>query len=73
MYYELPPVKKSYSEMDSEIEKLTQASTENCFMIDDCCKPHCVAKILDPKYCYKKSLANAFYQAQSYYIPKNPS
>jgi len=59
--------------MDAVIAELTKASTDDSFLVDDCCKPQGIAQILDPKYCYRTSLAKAFYQAQSFYKQKNPS
>jgi hypothetical protein len=61
MAYGLAQTKKSYSEMDTAIEKLTGGSNPG------------IASILDPKHCYRTSLAKAFAQAQSHYKPKTPS
>lgn len=47
--------------MDLVIEKLTGGSNPG------------IASILDPKFCYKTSLARAFAQAQSHYKPIDPS
>ena len=55
MAYRLPQTTKSYSEMDTSIEKLTGGSNTG------------IASILDPKNCYQTSLARAFSQAQSHY------